>query len=381
VKKVFIGFLLVVFIVAVGFLGAGCKSTETVATAETTAAAVTTAAETTAQNATETVAATTEGSDFDDFLAAAKEKKEYPGKPGEGLKIGFANLIKGISFTELVEKGIIENAKLAGFADSDVFIADNQFDPAISVKNADIMISKGVNAFIEFQLDAKVNAIIGAKCKDADIPILGVDIPVPGGIFTGVDNWGTSYDNGKFLAKALVEKYGSIDNVDLIILASQPVCGEVVMLRTFGAQQALEEEFGADVLKDKLIIVDCGASAEEAEAGLIPVLADHPNAKKMVIHTVDGMQGVGVRSALDTYNITPESTYIMSNGLDETDQEYLRKGYINACRAYFPENYGNVIVPAAVAAAKHIYVPPEVYVETIIVTLDTLYDYYPNSGK
>jgi len=380
VKKIFISFLLVVFIVAMGFLGVGCKDTETVATAET-AAAVTTAAETAVQSTTETVAETAEGSDFDDYLAAAKEKKEYPGKPGEGLKIGFCNLIKGISFTELVEKGIIENAKLAGFADSDVFIADNQFDPAISVKNADIMLSKEVDVFIEFQLDAKVNAIIGKKFLDVGIPILGVDIPVPGGIFTGVDNWGTSYDNGKFIAKAIVEKYGSIDNVDLIISASQPVCGEVVMLRTMGAEQALAEEFGEDIIKEKLIVIDAGASAEEAEAGLLPILADHPNAKNIVIHTVDGMQGVGIRSALDTYNITPETTFIMSNGLDETDQEYLRKGYINACRAYFPENYGNIIVPTAVAAANKQYVPPEVYVETIIVTLDTLYDYYPNSGK
>lgn len=378
-KKIFAVIVVSIFFVSMGFLGAGCKGNN-IATTETTTAAAETEA-TVQETSTETVAETTEEVDFDEYLAAAKEKKEYPGKPGEGLKLGFANLIKGVSFTELVERGIIENAKLAGFADGDVFVVDNQFDPAISVKNADIMISKGVNAFIEFQLDAKVNAIIGAKCKEAGIPILGVDIPVPGGIFTGVDNWGTSYDNGKFLAKELVKKYGSIDDVDLIILASQPVCGEVVMLRTFGAQQALEEEFGTDVLKDKLIIVDCGASAEEAEAGLLPVLADHPDAKNIVIHTVDGMQGVGVRSALDTYNITPETTFIMSNGLDETDQEYLRKGYINACRAYFPENYGNVIVPAAVAAAKHIYVPPEVYVETLIVTLETLNDYYPESGK
>ena len=51
-------------------------------------------------------------------------------------------------------------------------ILDNQVDATIGLQNADIVLSKRPDGFIEFQIDAKVNAIVGQKFSKAGIPVV-----------------------------------------------------------------------------------------------------------------------------------------------------------------------------------------------------------------
>ena len=116
------------------------------------------------------------------------------------------------------ENDIIKQAKLAGFSDSDLILMDNQYDSVIGLKNADIMLSKRPDFFIEFQSDAKVNSIVSAKFTAAGIPLLAIDVPVPGAPFMGVNNWGVALMGGEYMAKMIKEQWGGWDAVDMVVL-------------------------------------------------------------------------------------------------------------------------------------------------------------------
>ena len=93
----------------------------------------------------------------------------YEGDPGAGFTLAFANIIASFPFTEAVENDIIKHWGLAGGASEDLTILDNAVDAALGIQNADIIFNKNPDVFLEFQLDAQVNAQIGRRAQELGV--------------------------------------------------------------------------------------------------------------------------------------------------------------------------------------------------------------------
>lgn len=369
-----IGIILITCLALV-FSAVSCKTT---ATTETTTAE-TTVTETTAAETTAVETTTAEGQYdlFESYREAAKNNQPFSGNPGEGKKLAFANWSKSVEFCKSVEDSIVAVSKLAGFKSEDLLILDNQTDVSIAMQNADIVLSKKVNGFIEFQVDAKANAIIGEKFHDAQIPVVAVDIPVPYAPFMGVNNYGAAVLTGNWIADEIGKKYGSIDNVDLIIIGIIKVGGEQVMLRSQGVYDALVDRFGKDVEK-KIVMDESGYTAETGQAFVSSVLAKYPEAKKVVISNVAVVTVPGALTAVNAAGtIKREDLLMVSQGCSQQDIDLLRKGDLDASCAYFPEKYGEYLVPAITALMQGKSTPVNIYVDNVIITKDNIDQYYP----
>jgi len=315
---------------------------------------------------------------FEKYREYAKNEEPYPGQPGEGKKLGFANIFATQPFCISVENNIIEQAKLAGFAEDDMIIMDNQYDSVIGLKNADIMLSKRPDFFIEFQADSKVNNIVAQKFTAAGIPLLAIDVPVPGAPFMGVNNWQAAVMAGKHAAKLVREEWGGWDSVDLCVLLQMPAGGEVTMLRSEGFAAALVDEFGDDA-EDKIVRTDGGmGQSEQAKAAMDDVLAAHPEAEMMVITSINEQTMAGVIASLQTAGRwDAENTIIVTQGCDELGQSQIRDGLTDGSIAYFPEKYGEYVIPAVCSILEGEPVPPYIYVENVVITQDNINEYYP----
>jgi len=315
---------------------------------------------------------------FEKYREYAKRYEPYPGQPGKGKKLGFANIYATLPFCIAVENNIIEQAKLAGFAREDMIIMDNQYDSVIGLKNADIMLSKRPDFFIEFQADAKVNNIVAQKFGAAGIPLLAIDVPVPGAPFMGVNNWKVAIMGGKHMAKLIREQWGGWDAVDMVVLLQMPAGGDVTMLRSEGFAAALAEEFGPDVEK-KIVRADGGmGQSEQAKAAMDDVLAAHPNAKKIALTSINEQTMAGAIASLQTAGRwDADDTIIITLGCDELGQSQLREGLTDAAIAFFPEKYGEYVIPAVCAILQGEPVPPYIYVENEVITRENIDQYYP----
>ncbi len=315
---------------------------------------------------------------FDQYRAAAKKGQAYPGAPGKNMKLGFANIFGTLPFCISVEKDIIKHAKLAGFDEKNIIILDNQYDSVVGLKNADIMLSRRPNVFIEFQADSKVNNIVAAKFRAAGIPIVAIDVPVPGAPFMGVDNWAVALMGGKKMAELIKTKLGGVDKLDLVVLLQMPAGGEVTMLRSEGFAAALEEAFG-DAVKSKIVRADGGmGQSEQAKKAMDDVLAAHPNAKTIALTSINEQTLAGAIASLQgAGRWDPKKLVLVSLGCDELGQSQLRDGLTDAAIAFFPEKYGEYVVPAAAALLKKAPVPPYIYIENEIITRDNIDKYYP----
>ncbi len=316
---------------------------------------------------------------FDQYREAAKAGQPYPGSPLKGKVIGFANIFATLPFCISVENDIKKQLQLAGGDLSTGWISmDNQYDSVVGLKNADIMLSKKPDFFIEFQADAKVNNIVAAKFGAAGIPLLAIDVPVPGAPFMGVNNWKVALMGGHYMGKLIKEEWGGWDNVDMVVLLQMPAGGDVTMLRSEGFAAALAEDFGPDVEK-KIVRADGGmGQSEQAKAAMDDVLAAHPNAKRIAVTSINEQTMAGVIASIQgAGRWNADDIIVVTLGVDELGQSQLRDGLSDAGMAFFPEHYGEYVIPAVAAMLQGQAVPPWIYVENEVITKENIDQYYP----
>jgi ribose transport system substrate-binding protein len=315
---------------------------------------------------------------YEKYRKCAEEGKPYPSLPGKGKKLGLAHFNATEPFCISLEEGVIRQAELAGFARKDMIIMDNQYKSVLGRKNADIMLAKRPAAFIECQVDENINRVIGRKFAAAGIPIIGVDVAVPGAPFMGVDNWNVAVMGGKEMARLIKEQWGGWDAVDMVVLLQMPHGGERTMKRSEGFAAALKEEFGEKVEK-KIVRTDGGpGQSEPTKIAMDAVLATNPNAKKIALTSVDEQTMAGAIASLQgAGRWNADDIIVITLGGDGLGQLQIRKGLSDAGIAFFPEHYGRYIIPAICAMMQGQPAPPEIYVENEVLTKENIDKYYP----
>jgi ribose transport system substrate-binding protein len=155
-------------------------------------------------------------------------------------KIGFANLTEDIPFAVRVREGIEKAAKEAG--NIDLVTADNKLDGATALNNANNFITQQVDGVIEFQTDEKFGKSIMEKFKEKNIPVIAIDIPMPGATFFGVDNTRAGEMAGKGLGEWVKKNWGG--KVDALVMLELPQSGPVPAARLKGQRDGLESVIG-----------------------------------------------------------------------------------------------------------------------------------------
>ncbi len=305
----------------------------------------------------------------------------YEGDPAAGHTMAFANIIKSFPFCTSVENNIIEEWQLAGGSMDDLTVLDNVLDTALAVQNADIIFNKNPEVFLEFQVDAKVNAQIGRRAEELGIFIIAIDIPVPGFPFMGVDNYGTAVLTGNWAADQIDVVYGGWENVDRVFFLWNPVIGETVAMRIHGSRDVFKDRFGEEaddsIEGSKAVLVDAGSTTDAAEAAMADILAAYPTDENIIVFCLNDQTAAGVQAAADIAGRwDPDKWMITSQGLDDLGIELIREGIIDGESAYFPEKYGEYLIPGALAYMYGNPVPSYMFIDNVIVTPDNIDEYY-----
>jgi len=320
---------------------------------------------------------------FEQFRRAAMDGISYAGRPGLGKKITFANCNR-TPFCMSLEQSILNQAKLAGFRGQDILLLNNDYDPAAGLRNAERALKDSPDIFIEFQMSFKVNNIISNRFKDSGIPIIGVEVPVPGAPYVGVDNWQSALLAGRAAAELIRKRWGSWDAVDLVVLFQVSEGGEAAMLRVEGFADELNTEFGENT-EEKIVRADIGTGKrDELDRCLSELYAANPQAERLVLTSITEASMTEILSMMrEMDRWKPENYIVVTHGCDQLAQQHIRQGLFTAAIAHFPEKYGEYVVPAACALLEGEAVPPYIFVQNVVVTRDNIDLYYgqSNSGR
>jgi ribose transport system substrate-binding protein len=304
------------------------------------------------------------------YVLRDERTKRYSPKLGfRTYRIGYAELSSDQPFPRKVTEGLVEAAQGGGI---ELLVLDNRNDPYEAVKNAARLIAARVDFAIEYQFHYRVAPLLGDMFSKAGIPTLAIDIPQPGAIYFGVDNYAAGFLGGEVLARFAQESWRG--DVGQILLLEIPEAGPVPYARVLGTLRGIESV--RDELSKKQVLhrnsrgTEVGGYAVTRQA-----LAGMGSREHLLVSAANDNTARGaIRAVHEAHR--EKSTAILAQGwcMDATLEEEIANpsSPLIGAVAYFPEKYGSMILPIALQHLNGQPVPPAVHAEHKLIARDEI---------
>lgn len=302
----------------------------------------------------------------------ADAMKVTPPRNGKNYVIAFANLARDITFGQVVEKGIQDNANAAGI---ELVIADNRLDGPTGLANAQSFVQRNVDYVIEFQTDVNFGTQIMNVFNEDGVKVVAIDIPMPGSTFFGANNPRSGFMGGSYLGQAAVAKFGA-DKVKAgyFVVGELPQSGAIPAMRTEGQVAGFKSavEGFAD---DHVIRFDSKNTLQESFTQMGNVLGRIPEGVPIMITGINDQVAIGALRAVKQAGREAD-VIAVGNGADE-GQALVDEPQLVAATGYFPERYGNFLIPIALTSLAGKELPPAVLMSHVMITKSNICQYYP----
>lgn len=298
--------------------------------------------------------------------------------PTRRYRIGFGNLAEEkMMFARQVRRGLERAARR--LANVELLIRDNNLDAQAAIANADWFIKHGVDLVIEYQIDVQAGNVMMHKYNQANIPVIAVDIPMPGATFYGADNYLAGYIAGEALGNWVKEHWAG--KLDLLLKLEASKAGPVVGARLQGQQNALEAAIGR-LNPDQIISIDGPVSMSEIEPVMTGLVSALSAETRVAIIAINDDTALGALSVFQKAGRLGQVVAV-GQGADRLGRDTLRRSdlpFLGSTR-YAPESYGDYLLDLALKILRGEPVPPAVYNRHDFITRENVDQYYPLSEE
>ena len=289
------------------------------------------------------------------------------------FRIGYASQSNLLPFTATVTDSLIVAANAANV---DLLIANNEFSPRVALQNADKFISEKVDLVIDSQINVAVAAQIAAKFSDARIPFIALDIPHPGAVYFGADNYKAGRMAGRYLAKWAIRHWKS--GPEQLILLGVDAAGVLLNARLTGIVDGIVE-----LLPNGRTMpthhYDTKGGQFEATLDIVRKHLRRKRPERALIGAVNDSTALAALHAFREAGLERACAVAGQDGSLAARDEMRRSSSRLVCSvAYFPETYGARIIQLALEILKHKPVAPAVFVQHELITPENVNRIYPN---
>ncbi len=302
-------------------------------------------------------------------------KKYHRINRSQMYRVGFAMQWGQLEFSREVQRGLEEAADRHGVQ---LIVVDNENDDAVALRNADLFVRQGVDFVIEFQVNESIAPVIGHKFGEAQIPCLAIDIPQPGAIFFGADNFRAGLLAGGALARHANTRWES--QVDEVLLIELSQAGPTPQARLTGALHAIRDQI-RDLPEAKVSFHPSRGTLEEGERIARELLANQPPTRRILIASVTDPCAIGIARVCRQLGRTPDNTAIAGHaGTQAARMEMLKPdSCLIGSVGFFPEKYGEQIIPLVLKILGGEAVPPTAHVQHYFIDAENLATFYSQS--
>ena len=287
-------------------------------------------------------------------------------------RLGYAAQGTDYQFSKEISTGLQRAAAAEGM---DLICLDNRYSAKIAQRNADIFVREKVDLVIEFQTDEHVAPIVAAKYREANIPLIALEIPHPGATYFGANNYEAGLIGGRYLGRWAKQQWQS--NVDEIILITLERAGSLPRMRLTGMVVGMRDACPALEHVPVTHVDGDGKMADSFEA-----MRRHlrtTKSKRMLVGAINDPSALGALRAYQEGGRTASCAIMGQNASPEGRAELREPGTrLIGSVAYFPEKYGPEIMAVALDLLHRRPVPPAVFVKHQLVTSENVNHVYPN---
>ena len=199
---------------------------------------------------------------------------------------------------------------------------------------------------------------------------------MPGAGFFGANNPKSGYIGGVHLATAAITKWGPDVGKDAyLVIGALPQSGAVVAMRS-GGQEAGARAVLPDITDDRVIVYDAKQTLELSFQEMNNVIGRIPEGAPILITAINDQTSTGALRAVQGANRSDDAI-VVGMGADELDTMMNEPEFI-ASVGYFPERYGNYLIPMALSNLANKPVDDVVLMNHVMVSPSNICEYYPD---
>jgi len=294
------------------------------------------------------------------------------GVAAKQFTIGFANETLADAFTSAVQHSMEKYAAQSGYK---LVAVNNNYDSSTALRNANILVNAHVNLAVEFQVDAKIAPAIAATFRKANIPTISIDIPQPGAVFFGANNFGFGQLTGQALGR-YAKNHGWALGKTTEVLLNIPAAGAIPQLRMDGIDAGIRQVLPA-LPKGALIEQDGQGTIDKSQSVMANILPRIPQGNHIIISAINDPSALGALRAVQLAgrenDVIVAGQSASSTALDQmrSDRHWLGD------TAYFPEFYGYYVMRLAKRLLGGQTVQPYAFVPGLFIDRSNLAIYYP----
>lgn len=287
-------------------------------------------------------------------------------------RIGYAGESEEFAFCRDVAASVEQAARREGVQ---LLALDNRYSEAAALRNVGFFIRERVDLVIEFQVYERIAGRISSELHAARIPMIAVEIPHPGAVYFGADNYGAGLMGGRALARWVQQNWGG--RADEVLLLELPEAGVLPNSRLDGALTGLQRILGT-AFASRVIRLPCFGQFD-ATFNTVRRYLQHSRPCRTLVVAINDPSAVGAIRAFEECGRSAQCAVLSHNGSLEGRLEMRRPGSrLVASVAFFPESYGAGVISLALDMLSGKAVPPAVFVKHAVLTRDNIDRFYPN---
>lgn len=286
------------------------------------------------------------------------------------FRVGYASQ-NSDSFSKAVTQGL---RWAAARHQIDLIEVENLYNAKAALRNAQKLAEQKVDLAIEFQVYERIGSQLSTIYERASIPVIAVEIPQPGAVFFGIDNYTVGQLAGKALVKAAQQHWHG--QIDELLMLDLEVAGSLPHLRISGAESTIRKSLTGSY---QVLHLDSRGEMERSFELVRRHMHFSPKRKTLIC----GVNDLAVLGALRAFSEVGRSDYCLALGVGafpEARRE-LRSPQTRLIGsiATFPERYGDNLIQIALDILHRKPVSPAIYAPIQLVTPQNIEKFYPRA--
>jgi ribose transport system substrate-binding protein len=217
------------------------------------------------------------------------------------------------------------------------------------------------------------------KFNETHIPVIAIDIPMPGATFFGVNNYPAGHMAGANLGNWIKANWGG--KVDSLVMLELPQSGPIPAERLRGQREGLESVVGK-IPEANVVHLNSKNTLEEARRLIADTLTLLPKSHHIAIVCINDDTALGAINAAEAAGRKNEIAVCAVDASERGREEIRKPGSPHkGSTASFPEKYGEKIMPVLIKAMQGQKMPAAFYTTHVVLTKDNVDKYYPNDKK
>jgi len=283
------------------------------------------------------------------------------------LRFGFAVQSADMPFSVAVAHSVTAAAAASGV---ELLVLDNRYDPDIAVQNASEFVARRVDLVLEFQVEEAVAPRISHIFKQADIPLVAIDVPHPNSTYFGVDNFECGFEAGSLLAQYALRKWKG--KVDWVLGMGFSEAGSFVQSRVSGAFDCIRQRIAA-IPADRFIQLEGRGMRQPSQTTAAKFLAGHRKGEHVLVAAATDSSALGVLDAARQAGREQDLAIVGQDCIPEALAEMRTgKSALIGSISHEVETYGPRLIQLGIALLRGHAVPPYNYVRHKAVTAESL---------